>query len=255
MVPVPIQFGKETFLDGVDPAHQFYQRLADAPHLPSTSTPSPGSFLEVYRRLAKEASAIISIHVMGSKSTAVDVARMAAAMLPEVRIHVVDSQTTSLGLGLLTVAAARAAQVSSQVSEVLALVKGLIPQVRVQAAIRDLAQLRRSGRVSLGQMLMAGMLSVKPILYIGQGMTEVVDRARGWKSAVDRLVALTRDELSQVPASLAVVHTCAEAEARLLMERVRGIFPNTEMLVAEAGPALAVHAGQGALGLVTIPQC
>lgn len=243
----------EQFVDGVDPAEEFYDRLLGAEEQPTTSTPSPGAFLETYRRVAEGASAIISLHVMETKSTLVNVARMAANMLPEVPIHVVDSGTTTLGLGLLTVAAARAAHMGKAAGEIVEYLERLIPRVSIHAAIRDLTQLRRSGRVSLGQALVAGALGIKPILYIGQGVADVTGKVRGWSRSVEHMVDMALARAGDARVMLAVVHTNAEAEARELMEQIRTRFNAVETIIAEAGTALASHAGPGALGIVTMP--
>jgi DegV family protein with EDD domain len=253
VVPCTVHFGAEVFVDGVDPTEAFYARLGAATESPTTSTPSPGDFLEAYRKAAEGASAIISIHMMETKSTLVNVARMAAKMLPEVPIHVVDSGTTTLALGLMTMLAARMAGMGKAVAEIVAHMESLVPQVSVHAAIRDLTQLRRSGRVSLGQALVAGVLGVKPILYLGQGVAEVVEKVRGWSHAVDTAVEMAVARAGNARVTLAVVHTNAEAEAHLLLEAVRSRFNAAEALVADAGTALATHAGAGALGIVTVP--
>ena len=252
VVPCPIQFGDTTFWDGVDPTSEFYERLAQSDTAPTTSTPSPGTFLEVYRKAAAEATTIISIHLMETKSTLVNVARMAAEMLPETRIHVVDSRTTTLGLGLLTVAAARAAQVGKAAGEILAELEQLVDRVDVYAAIPDLSQLRRSGRVSLGQALVAGVLGIKPILYIGQGVADVVDKVRGWSKALERTVEMALERAGGARVALAVVHTNAEAEALRVLESIRSRFDAVEVVVADAGSAVACHAGPGAVGIVTL---
>lgn len=251
VVPMPIQFGSDTFVDGVDPVETYYARLRTAEEPPKTSTPSPGVFLEAYRRLAGET--VISIHVMESKSALVGVARMAAAMLPEMKIHVVDSRSTTLGLGLLAIAAAKAARLGRAAEEILEWLERQIPRVAVFAAIPQMTQLRKSGRVTLSTALLAGVLSIKPILYIGQGMADVVDKVRGWPSAVERLVQLALERAGDVRVMLAVVHTDAEAEAKALLEQVRGRLNCVEAYIAEAGPTLAAHAGPGALGIVTLP--
>lgn len=252
VVPAIIHFGSDTFMDSVDSTDQFYERLVDAPEPPTTSTPSPGAFLEAYRKAAEGATAIISIHVMETKSTLINTARLAAQMLPGVPIHVVDSQSTTLGLGLLTIAAARAARTGRAVSEILEYLERLIPRVDVFAAVPELKQLRRSGRVSLGQALVAGVLGIKPILYIGNGVAEVTDRVRGWSRAIDHMVELACQRVGDARVTLAVVHTNAEAEAHRLLEAVRHRFHSVEVLIAEAGPALASHAGPGALGIATL---
>lgn len=252
VVPATIHFGADTFVDGVDPAADLYARLAQPGASPTTSTPSPGAFLAAYRQAAGEASAIISIHVMETKSSLINTARMAAGMLPEVPVHVVDSRSTTLGLGLLTIAVARLAQAGRSVAELLAHLEQLIPQVNVHAAIPDLAQLRRSGRVSLGQAMVAGVLGIKPILYIGNSVVEVADRVRGWTRAVERMVELALEKAGEAKVSLAVVHTNAEEEARNLLAAVRHRFNCVEVLLTDAGTALATHAGPGAVGVVTM---
>jgi len=253
VVPVVIHFGSDTYIDGVHPAAQYYERLSTAAEMPTTSTPSPGDFLQAYREVAEEGATIISIHLFETKSTLVNVARMAAKMLPELDIRVVDSQTTTLGLGLLTIAAARAAQMGKAAVEIISYLESLIPHVHIHAVIRDLTQLRRSGRVSLGQALVAGVLGIKPILYIGQGVADVVDRVRGWSRAVEQMVAMAQEKAGQARIFLAVVHTNAEDEARQLLEEVRSRFDCIETLIADAGTGVATHAGPGALGIVTMP--
>ena len=252
VVPVPIQFGADTFVDSVDPAEEFYARLIAGEHLPTTSTPSPGTFVEAFTQAAEGDMTVIAIHVMESKSTLINTARLAAGMLPEHRIHVVDSQTTTLGLGLLVVTAARAAVRGESADQILAMVSRLIPQVDTFAVIREMTQLRRSGRVSLGQALVAGVLSIKPILYIGHSVIEVADKVRSWPRAVDQMVEMAFAKVGDARVSLAVVHTNAEREGQELLERIRHRFNCAEVLVTEAGTALAAHAGAGALGIVTL---
>lgn len=253
VVSCTVHFGADTFVDGVDPSEEFYARLSAATEPPTTSTPSPGAFLEAYRQAAEGASAIISIHLMETKSTVCNVARMAAGMISDVPIHVVDSGTTTLGLGLLTVVAARMAEMGRAAGEILAHLEGLIPRVNVHAAIREMTQLRRSGRVSLSQALVAGVLGIKPILYIGQSVVEVVDKVRGWSHALDEMADRALATAGDARVALAVVHTNAEAEARELLESIRSRFNAVETLVADAGTALATHAGPGAVGIVTVP--
>jgi fatty acid-binding protein DegV len=55
VIPLPVAFGQEVFRDGVDmTSAQFYCRLREDKHLPSTSTPSMGDFLTLFHRLAEE---------------------------------------------------------------------------------------------------------------------------------------------------------------------------------------------------------
>jgi len=252
VVPSPILFGSDSFLDGSISMAEFYQRLRSAPQSPSTSTPSPSEFLAAYERLLREADSVISIHMMGTKTTIPTVARMAAGMAPAGRVRVIDSQSLSLGLGLLVMEAARAAQAGEDADSVQSLVESLIPGIHLHAAVREMTQLRKSGRVSLGQALLANALSIKPVVYAGRSTIEVVEKARGFHHAVDEMVALALEKAGPNPVDLAVLHSDCEAEAQELLARVRDRFNCRNLLVAELGANLAAHTGPGALGVATM---
>lgn len=212
-------------MDGIDPVSEFYDRIATG-QTPTTSTPSPGAFLERYRELAAAgARAIVSIHVMATKSAVFQTARLAAEMLPEVPVYPVDSGSVTMGLGLLVRKAARLAQEGLSAREIVSRVQEAAGRVKVLAAIPDLTFLRRSGRVSLGQALMAGLLSIKPLLEIQHGAIDVVDRVRSWPRVVDRMVERVQETLGQRAAELVVMHTAAPEAAAGLAERLAGLFP------------------------------
>lgn len=252
VIPIPIQFGETTFTDGVDPAELFYQYLIESPTSPTTATPSPGAFMETYQRLLAEGAEVISIHLMGSKSALVETARLAARLLETDRVHVIDSGSVSMGLGLLAIQGARMAQAGRQAAEIVAALQAATGQVDLFVAIREMTQLRRSGRVSLGAALIASALSIKPILSISQSVIDVVDKVRSWPRAVDRIAELAQAKVDGAKVTLAVVHTNARADAEALLAQIRERIAAAEVMVAEAGAGLAAHAGPGALGVVLL---
>ena len=96
VVPLYVHFGTETFRDGVDiQLPEFLSRLKSSPQLPTTSQPSAGDFLEIYKPLIADGSEVISIHLSSKLSGTVASAYTAREMLPEARIHVVDTQFIS----------------------------------------------------------------------------------------------------------------------------------------------------------------
>ena len=80
VVPLYINFGAESYLDGVELSREeFYRRLPDHDPPPTTALPGPQRFLQVYERLAAEgATEILSIHISVSLSGTVNVAHLAA---------------------------------------------------------------------------------------------------------------------------------------------------------------------------------
>lgn len=64
IVPLWLRLGERLYRDEVDiTASEFYRHLREDKESLSTSQPSVGDFLGVYRRLAEQAQAIVSIHL------------------------------------------------------------------------------------------------------------------------------------------------------------------------------------------------
>lgn len=253
IVPVPVQFGSTTFMDGIDPPQEFY-RLLQGDVLPKTAAPAPGVFAQVYRSLAAQFDEVISLHVMASKSAMYQSARIGAEMVPERKIHVVDSGQVSFGLGLMTLGAARMAKAGHRAAEIVDWLDRAVSRTDVFASIRELTLLRRSGRVSLGKALVAGFLDIKPILHFRDSRVDVCAQVRSWQRSVERVMELALEKAGSVleGLELVVLHTNALAEAESLLARVRTRFPSLQIRVADAGPALATHAGPGAIGIAVL---
>ena len=96
VVPLNVQFGEDTFLDGIDiHPEEFFQRLATEKQLPTTSQPSPGTFIETYKPLVEAGHDIISIHVSDKLSGTLNSARQAKEQFKDARIELIDSEPLS----------------------------------------------------------------------------------------------------------------------------------------------------------------
>ena len=67
LVPLKVLFGEKEYFDGVDmKPEEFYDKLASAEELPTTSQPSPEAFLQYFRE-AKEAGDDVICILLASK--------------------------------------------------------------------------------------------------------------------------------------------------------------------------------------------
>lgn len=126
VVPANVQFGSESFLDGVNlDRDELYRRLLSGGVLPTTSSPSVGIFGQAYsdavercRARGQEVAGIVSIHPPQGLSALYNTAHLGAAEVPDIPVRVVDGQQISMGTGLLAVNAARAAAAGAGLDEV-----------------------------------------------------------------------------------------------------------------------------------------
>ncbi len=176
VIPIAIQIAGQTFEEDVTITKaQFYEALEKGAR-PMTSQPAPGAFYRVYRELVEQASSVISIHLTGRHSGTVQSAKLAAEMFPDADIEVVDSQFTSAAMGLLTLVAAKAAQLGKTKQEILRAIDEARERISVYVCVPTLEYLRRSGRVSFAQAALADLLAVKPILTMRDGWLQVAEK-------------------------------------------------------------------------------
>ena len=69
VVPLNLHVENKTYLDNIDiSADELYEMLPSSNVVPTTSTPSAGTFIEVYENLLKSYDQIISIHISSKLS-------------------------------------------------------------------------------------------------------------------------------------------------------------------------------------------
>jgi DegV family protein with EDD domain len=250
VIPVHVIFGEESFDDGVTiTREEFYRRLKTTKVLPTTSTPSAGEFAEVYQRVGGE---IVAIHVASKWSSLLNVARLGAELAPAAQVIFFDSGKLAMGLGWQVILAARAAQQGKSAVEIVQLLQAAKHRVRLFAALDTLEFLRRSGRVNTFLARFGQLLSIKPIIDVGDGEVSMIDRVRTRHAAIDRIREMTH-ELGPLQ-SLAVLHTSNYDAARALADEFVLSIPNLRepVIVCEATTAVGTHVGPNGLGIAAI---
>jgi len=250
VIPVHVIFGEESFDDGVTiTREEFYRRLKTTKVLPTTSTPSIGEFAEAYQRVGGE---IVAIHVASKWSSLLNVAHLGAELATAAQVTFFDSGKLAMGLGWQVILAARAAQQGKSAAEVVQILQEAKPRVRLFAALDTLEFLRRSGRVNSFLARFGQLLSIKPIIDVGDGEVSLIDRVRTRHAAIDRTRTMTYS-LGPLQ-SLAVLHTSNYETARALADEFAGSMPNLRepIIVCEATTAVGTHVGPNALGIAAI---
>jgi DegV family protein with EDD domain len=251
IVPVLVNIYGNSYADGLEISREeFYTRLPDLRQLPTTSSPSVGSFQDRYEKLFRDgAESVISIHPPYALSGIYNAARLAAQEFGH-RVTVMDSGQLSLGLGYQVILAAEAAAQGATPQAVLNLVESVRKRVRLTALLETIEYVRRSGRVSWAAAMLGGVLRLQPLIGLRFGIVHRLGQARTRIQGVERLVEMlnTWGQLEH----LAVLHTNAEAAAWQLLERVRSKVAVPPLLV-NVTTAIGTHVGPNGLGFVAVP--
>ena len=252
VVPLYINFGDQSYLDGVEISRQeFYARLPDCDPTPTTAIPGPQMFLQAYERLAAEgATEILSVHISVSLSGTVNAARLAAQSAP-LPVTVLDSGSLSMGTGFQAWAAAQAAAQGRSMEEIVAMLEQQGSRTHVFAALDTLEFLRRSGRMNRVMAALGSWLQMKPLLKMHLGNASA-EKVRTTEHATDRLVSLLSDLVPLESGKVALVHTHALDRTEELRQRVQHLLPEGELLSMDITPVFGTHLGPGAVGFACV---
>ncbi len=252
LIPLTIQIGNDSYLQGQIDAESLWQRLPN--ERATTSGPPLGLFRQAFERLVSAGYEVVCITLTSRHSSTFNTA-WAAAQEFAGRVRVIDSYSLSLGMGLQVLAAAIAAQAGRSMEEVIALVENLRGRMQIRLVLDTLEYARRGGRLARLMPVIDRMcraLSIKPIIGMIEGELKLIGAARSLKGALQRIEseAANWGAIEQI----AVAHTrlpdLVEEVARRLAENLHVM--QESILIGEAGPAIGVHAGPGALGVVLV---
>ena len=238
---------------------EFLKWLETARILPTTASPGPGDYLEMYTKLAEqEIKEIVSIHMTSAGSGAYQAAKVAQSMaqeqLPDMRIEVIDSRNVSLCQGWMVIEAARAALSGKSLDEIVALIKKMIPITRMIQTADTLKYLYMGGRIGKAQHLVGTLLNIKPLIGMTDGVIVPLGTARSRTKAYQAMVDMVESAVGRMgKIKIAYVHAGALEEVEKIRTLIEARLSCIETIIAELSPALAVHTGPGTAGLCYYP--
>lgn len=251
IVPLKVLFGEETFLDAVTiTSEEFYEKLAHSSALPTTSQPSPMEFSDVYERLLAEdaESPIISLHLSAALSGTYQSAVIAQSMLEEESdITVLDSRSASFGFGMRVVKAAEMAQAGESKERIIEAIEQLERDTNLYFLVDTLEYLQKGGRIGKASALIGSILNIKPILSLDKdGVVLAVDKVRGSKKAMARIVELLKQTYGDEPVGLTMAYSFRKEGAEELLALLKSQFNVQAIGWTTIGAVVGTHTGPGA---------
>jgi fatty acid kinase fatty acid binding subunit len=250
VVPLYVNFGIESYRDGVDlTAQEFYERLRTSSELPTTSQPTPGDFAAVYEELAGY-ERILSIHIASNLSGTFQSAGTAALQLDDDRVRLIDSESASVAITMLALAIQRRLDRGTTDEEVDELVARYLREHGLLFTVDTLEFLARGGRIGRAKAFAGQLMNVKPILAIRDAEVVPVKRVRGNRKAVQEFVDTLQTQTVDSPnLRVGIAHADAPERMLALEKMVRDIRPQAQIdQETTLGAVIGAHAGPGCVG-------
>jgi DegV family protein with EDD domain len=257
-VPIIIQFGDESFRDVYEIDNDaIFERIDREGKLPTTAAPSPGQFVEAFKKAFDSgADSVLCFNISSEMSATYAAARQAAEMLPGNRIEVLDTCSLAMGQGYMVLAAAEAIAGGASIEEAIAVAEGVRSRTYLFGSLATLKYIAMSGRVSHLAAGMAGLLDIKPVLTLQNGKLELLEKIRtqgkSWNRAVELSVAKVAGRKIE---KMAILNVKAAESAHKFERLIRAALPcPDEVTFAEITPGLSVHTGAGLVAVVFVTE-
>src|ERR1035437_1750080 len=252
VVPLYVRFGDKVYRDRIEMStEQFYQRLVSETAGPSTTQPTPNDFATIYTKLGKESEDILVIVLSKKLSGTYESALAAKKMVDKkLRITVIDSEMAVMGLGLIVIAAAKAAKNGATLDELTRITQQSMKRVHPIMYFDTLKFLAKGGRIGKAQGLLGALLSFKPILTMKDGEVSPVTRVRSRNAGLEYLynhaAAFTKVE------EMAVEYATTPEDADQLIKRLSSIFPKVTIYKSTIGSVVGTYAGPGVVAVTVL---
>ncbi len=252
--PHVLIWGERQYRDRVDlQPEEFYRRLRTESSLPTTSQASVQDFASVFRRARENgADEIVALVVSSALSGAIQSARKAAEEV-DFPVHVYDSRAATMSLGWQVLAAARAREAGGDVADMLVAAECVRHALQLYFCLDTLDYVYRGGRIGNASRLVGAMLNIKPLLYLDHetGMVEAGGMAMTRRKGLEMMYRKFFAHLDTSGSMhITVMHGDAAQDAAEIFDRIQHEYHPAELLTNITCPAIGIHTGPQAIGLV-----
>ena len=191
VVPLTIIFDNKEYKDGVDITKQeYYKLLKSSDILPKTSQATYIQFSEVFNKYLNEGYEIICINGSSKSSGTYQSAMLARNDIEnnKDKLHIFDTLSLSLGSGQYVIKACELIEKGLNAQDIIDNLDKIRESVVLLFAPSTLDYLKKSGRVSVATAIIGNMLNLKPIFSFPQGEAKLIEKVRGQKNLVNKLI-------------------------------------------------------------------
>ena len=250
IVPLTVSFGTEEYIDGVTITHEeFYNKLIESDVLPTTSQATPAAFEKVFKEVAAAGDSAVVITVASQFSGTCQSARIAAEDYDN--IYVVDSGSVTLGAGILAEYALRCTCSGMTAAEIAGLLEKKKADICLIALLDTLEYLKKGGRISSAVAFAGGLLNIKPVINVKDGVIHILGKARGSRQG-NNLLVQEIGKSGGIDFSMPILLGYSGLSDALLKKYITDSAPLWEggvdtLRCTSIGSVVGTHAGPGAI--------
>lgn len=250
MIPLKVVFDNgDSFLDRVEISpREFQKRMYSSQTLPKTSTPDINSFVQAFEKGLLSRKGVIYIGLSSGLSSTIQTAVMAKKMLGSEKIKIVDSLSASLGVGMLAVKAMELVREGLRLNDVLSEINACRDRMETVFTLDRLDNIIKGGRLTRFEGLIGTLMDIKPMFRGMEGRVEVVEKVRGRRKSLARMIHLLDKFSSGLRGrSVSISHVDCMNDVDYIKWELDNNYHPQRIMVSDMGSTIGTYAGKGGI--------
>ncbi|MDD7793594.1 DegV family protein [Clostridium sp. 'White wine YQ'] len=255
IIPLKVLIDDKDYLDkktiNVDEVYSAMRRGI----LPKTSQPNPKDMYDTFEECCHKGEDFIFLSFSSALSGTYKLAKTIVLELkeryPKINMEVIDSKSGSTAIGLIILEAIKFTQESGyDFNEIVGRIRRLVTHIEHVFTITDLNWLIKGGRIGKTQGVIGNILEIKPILNVNNGEMELIQKVRGKKKALHRMVDILEERAGNYKEQIIGVSHADDFEtAEELVNMIKIKLGYKQFIINKIGSVLGSHLGIGGVGI------
>lgn len=250
-------FGDKSYIAGEELSNtEFYEKLLSSEKLPTTSQTPPGVMYDTLKKASEEYESVVYFTLSSKASGQYNNARMNAEQIteenPNADIRIIDTMSFSVYISEAAIYLRTLLNAGEELDIAIEKAKQILSAYESYILVDDLKFLQKGGRITKTSAIVGGILDVKPVLTVRDGLIEPLEKLRGKKKIYNKLAELISesDEFDAENMEFYIVDSNTEYGDKMteVLKEEFGIADVKRRY--EFGPIVGTHIGNGAMAVL-----
>ena len=228
---------------------EFLKTMKESSNSPKSACPSPDDYLKEFNKEGDTFVVTISSELSGSYNSAELAKRLYLEENPNKNIGIIDSRSASVGQTLISMKIKELISEGHLFNDIIKKVNAFRSEMKTKFVLENIDNLRKSGRLSHLQALVANVLNIKPIMGgTPEGTIAKLEQARGITKALVTLAkTIERDVIKPNERILAIAHCNCIERAQFIKEEILKRVPFKDSFIVDTAGVSTLYAKEGGI--------
>ena len=252
-VPLTLMIDGKTIVDDETfDQKDFLAKMKASPEVPKSACPAPDEYMKHFT----EGDEVYIVTLSGNLSGSFGSAKVAADIYeedePDKKVHIFDSHSSSVGECLLVMKIIELKENGASFDEVVERVTAYSDLKQTKFILESLETLRKNGRLTGLQAVLAGALNIKPVMGgTIDGHIVKLGQARGMVKAVDLMISLMEKDVTDPETRIIGVANCnCPNRAVEVRDKIMARIPFKDSIIVDTGGISSLYSNDGGLIIV-----